>query len=53
MAWVQLVLLVLVTMTFAGCELAGDIFEAGAWIGAIGVILVLGIIGFVVAKIRG
>jgi len=52
MGWMQLVLLVLVTMTFAGCELAGDIFEAGAWVGAIGVILIVGIIGFVVAKIR-
>jgi hypothetical protein len=53
MAWVQLVLLVLVTLTFTGCELAGDIFEAGAWVGAIAVIAVLGVIGFVVAKIRG
>ena len=52
MGWVQLVLLVVVTMTFAGCELAGDIFQAGAWIGAVGVILVIAVIGFVVAKIR-
>jgi hypothetical protein len=53
MGWVQLVLLVMATVTMAGCELAGDILEAGAWMGAIGVILVIAIIGFVVAKIRG
>jgi hypothetical protein len=52
MAWLQLALLVLMTITMAGCELAEGIFKAGAWVGALGVILVLGIIGFVVAKIR-
>jgi uncharacterized membrane protein YkvI len=53
MSWLQLVLLVLVSMTFAGCELAGDIFEAGAWVGAVAVILVVGIVAFIAAKIRG
>ncbi len=53
MAWLQLVVLVLVSMTFAGCELAGDIFEAGAWMGAIAVILVIGIVAFIAMKIRG
>jgi hypothetical protein len=53
MAWLQLVLLVLAALTTAGCELAGDILEAGVWIGALAVILVLAVAGFVVAKIRG
>jgi hypothetical protein len=53
MGWVHLLLLVLVSLTFSGCELAGDILEAGVWVGAIGVILVIAVIGFVVAKIRG
>jgi hypothetical protein len=53
MAWLQLVLLVLVSMTFAGCELAGDIFEAGAWVGALAVVLIVGMIGFIALKIRG
>ena len=52
MAWLQLVLIVLATVTLAGCELAGGIFKAGAWVGAIGVILVIGIIAVLVAKIR-
>jgi hypothetical protein len=53
MAWLQALLLVVVSMTFAGCELAGDIFEAGAWIGAIVVVLIIGLVALVFAKIRG
>jgi hypothetical protein len=53
MVWLQALLLVLLSTTFAACELAGDIFEAGAWVGAIVVVLILAILGIVVAKIRG
>jgi hypothetical protein len=53
MGWMHLLLLVLVAMTSAGCELVGDIFQAGAWVGAIAVILVIAIVGFIAAKIRG
>ena len=53
MGWIKALLLVLLSMTVAGCELAGDIFEAGAWIGAIVVVLIIAIVGVVVAKIRG
>jgi hypothetical protein len=53
MAWLQALLLVSLSMTVAACELAGDIFEAGAWVGAIAVVLIIAIFGVVVAKIRG
>jgi len=53
MAWVQLLLLVLVALNASGCELAGGIFKAGAWVGALAVILVIGIVAFVAAKFRG
>ena len=53
MNWVHLLLLVLVAVTMSGCELAGDIFQAGAWVGAIAVVFVIAIVGFLVAKIRG
>jgi hypothetical protein len=53
MAWLQLVLIVLVSMTVAGCELAAGIFKAGAWVGALAVIIVLGLVAFVAMKIRG
>ena len=53
MAWLQLVFLVLVSMTLAGCELIGGIFKAGAWVGALAVILVVGMVAFIAMKIRG
>ena len=48
-----LLLLILSTISLAGCELAGNIFQAGAWVGAIFVILVIAIVGFLAAKLRG
>ena len=53
MVWLQLVLLMLVAVTASGCELAQGIFKAGAWVGALAVILVIGLVAFVAAKIRG
>jgi hypothetical protein len=49
----MLVLLVLTALTVSGCELAGDIFEAGVWTGLIAVFLVVGIVVFLIAKVRG
>jgi hypothetical protein len=53
MVWVQLLLLVLVAIALPGCAIAGGIFKAGAWVGALAVILVIGIVVFLVAKIAG
>lgn len=48
----SLVLLVLVTIPLAGCELAGDIFEAGVWVGVLAIVGIIAIVGFIAAKIR-
>jgi len=48
-----LVLLLLSTLTLGGCELIGDIFQAGMWVGVIVVLLVLGGIAFLAGKLRG
>jgi hypothetical protein len=53
MAWVQLLLLVLVAVTLPGCEVVGGIFKAGAWVGALVVVLIIAIVGILAAKIRG
>ena len=53
MAWVQLLLLMLVVVTLPGCEVVGGIFKAGAWVGALAVILIIAIVGVLAAKIRG
>ena len=50
---VRVLLLVLLGMSSAGCQLVGDIFQAGMWVGVIGVVLVVAIIGFLVSKMRG
>ena len=52
MAWLRLLLVMLATLPLAACELAGDIFEAGVWVGVIMIAIVVAIIAWVVAKIR-
>lgn len=39
------IILLISIVSLAGCELAGDIFKAGVWVGAI---LVIGIIGLAI-----
>jgi len=43
---------VLATIPLAGCELAGDIFQAGMWVGVIAVVLVIAIVGAIATRIR-
>jgi uncharacterized membrane protein YkvI len=50
-AWF-LPLLMLATIPLAGCELIGDIFKAGVWVGVIFVVLIVGIVGFIASKLR-
>jgi hypothetical protein len=52
MTWLRLLLLALIALPLAGCEMVGDIFQAGMAVGVIMVIAVVGLIAFVVAKIR-
>jgi hypothetical protein len=49
----RVMLVVLATMSAAGCELVGGIFKAGVWAGAIGVILVVVLLVVVVGKFKG
>ena len=53
MAWLQLVLLVVVAIMLPGCAVIGGVFKAGAWVGALAVILVIAIVGLFAAKISG
>ena len=48
-----IVLMVLVTLTAAGCEVIGDIFKAGVWVGVLMVVVLIALVGFVAAKMRG
>jgi hypothetical protein len=49
----RILFIVLLAVSAAGCELIGGIFKAGVWVGAIGVILVVVLLIFVVAKVKG
>jgi len=48
----RIVLLVVLGMSSAGCQVVGDIFQAGMWVGVILVVLVLGGIAFLASKFR-
>jgi hypothetical protein len=48
-----LALIVLAAMTLTGCEVIGGIFKAGVWTGVIAIAIVLIVVGFIAAKIRG
>jgi hypothetical protein len=47
------VMVVVASMSSAGCEVVGDIFQAGMWVGVIFIVLIIAIVGFIAAKIRG
>ena len=49
---IRILLIVLLAVSTAACELIANIFQAGVWVGVILVVLVLGLIGFAVSKMR-
>jgi uncharacterized membrane protein YkvI len=49
---IAFILLVISTSISAGCELVGDIFEAGVWLGVILVIMVIALLVWLFAKAR-
>jgi len=52
MTWLRLLLVLVATISLAGCEVVGDIFQAGMAVGVIMVVGVIALIGFLIAKIR-
>jgi uncharacterized membrane protein YkvI len=48
-----LMLLVLASVASAGCEVIGEIFKAGVWVGVLAVVGLIAIVGFLAAKVRG
>ncbi len=43
----------LIPISLTSCELAGDIFKAGVWVGILAVAAVIGLIIFVISKLSG
>ena len=50
---IRLLLVLVLAIVTAGCELAGDIFQAGIWVGVIMVALTVGLVLWLVGKVRG
>jgi hypothetical protein len=38
--------------TLGGCDLIGGIFKAGMWVGVIGIVAVIALIGYVISRFR-
>lgn len=51
-AFSRLVLVLVAGVAFAGCELAGDIFQAGMAVGIFLVIAAVAVVVFLVTKVR-
>ncbi|MBR9988279.1 MAG: hypothetical protein KFH98_00920 [Gemmatimonadetes bacterium] len=49
----RLSLLLAISFFTAGCELIGDIFQAGFVVGIIIVLLIVGIVGWILSRFRG
>lgn len=49
----MLALIVVASMSLAGCEVVGGIFKAGVWAGALFIVVIIAIIGFIATAIRG
>ncbi len=52
MRFLWLILLLVATIPLAGCELVGDIFQAGMWVGALFIVLIIAVVGIIAAKLR-
>jgi hypothetical protein len=44
--------IILLALLMSGCEAIQTIFQAGVWVGVILVVVVLGVVAFVAAKLR-
>ncbi len=45
-------LLITVSTTFVGCEVFGDVFKAGMWIGVIVVVAIIALVLWLLRKMR-
>lgn len=52
-AQARLLVILTLAMASAGCELVGDIFQAGMWVGVILVVLAVVAVMWIIGKVRG
>jgi hypothetical protein len=49
---IALLTLLLVPVFVTGCEVVGDIFRAGVWVGVIGVALFVALVVWIIGKLK-
>jgi hypothetical protein len=52
-SWFLSAVLLFSALALTGCELVGDIFEAGVWVGVLLVLGVIGVVIWLIAKAMG
>ena len=52
LSWLQLSVVLLAAVTVSGCEVIGDIFQAGMAVGIFIVIAVIALVVFLIGKVR-
>jgi len=45
--------LAFITVSLSSCELVGDIFKAGVWVGVLIVVAIIGLIIYLVSRVSG
>jgi hypothetical protein len=50
MRYSPILFILLIIVSLAGCELAGDIFKAGVWVGVLLVIAIIGVIVWAISR---
>ena len=46
-------ILLIISVSLSSCELVGDIFKAGVWVGILAVVAVIGLIIYLISKVSG
>lgn len=49
----RLTLLILLALSVSACEAIGTIFEAGVWVGLFLAVVIVALVAFIAAKLRG
>ena len=52
-AFLNTLIILLLTFTLTSCELIGNIFKAGMWTGVIAVVVVIGLVIWLISRLFG
>jgi hypothetical protein len=50
---IQLLIIMAILVSLSSCQIIGDIFKAGVWVGILVVVAVIGGVIFLISKIAG